>query len=97
MKAECAVLWTALALADLREMREYIALDTPAAARKEAEKIRSTVSRLEAFPHSGRALAKIPGVREVIAGRYHVFYEVQENNVIVLRVLHGKRDIPLLD
>lgn len=97
MRAKSALLWTPLALQDLNEIKDYIAQDNPRAARKEAEKIKSKVSRLHIFPYSGRALATIPGVREVIADQYHVFYEVVEDKVVILRVLHGKRNIPFLD
>jgi len=97
MKAKYTLLWAQLALQDLKEIKKYIARDNPAAAKKEAQKIKSKVLRLETFPHSGRALTTIPGVREVIADQYHVFYEVQGNKVIILRVLHGKRNIPFLD
>ena len=34
-----------------------------------------------------------PGVRSVPAGEYVIFYRVREQDVRILHVLHGRRDI----
>jgi toxin ParE1/3/4 len=46
------------------------------------------------FPESGRLRENIsPGVRSFPVRPYVVFYRVDENTIMVLRVLHGKRDV----
>jgi plasmid stabilization system protein ParE len=44
------ILWSPTAVADLVSIREYISKDSPAAARKEAAKIREAANRLVEFP-----------------------------------------------
>ena len=89
-------MWTSIALEDIQEIQRSIGQDNPAAARREARKIRKSVLRLEDFPLSGRELETIPGIREIITGPYHIFYEVGEREVRILRVLHGRRNLPML-
>jgi addiction module RelE/StbE family toxin len=87
------LLWTSPALDDLREMREYVSRDKPAAAQKLARAIKQAVLRLREHPHSGRVVPELSqrGYREVIVPPYRIIYEVQPQQVIILRVWHGRR------
>ena len=70
--------------------------DSPDAARKLATKIRDRVSNLAAFPASGRVVPEI-GIeryREVIVRPYRVIFEIRENDLVILRVRHSRRDLP---
>jgi toxin ParE1/3/4 len=49
-----AVIWTEKSLADLEDIFDYIAADSPFYARHQVEKIIASVERLQAFPSSGR-------------------------------------------
>jgi toxin ParE1/3/4 len=84
------VIWSEQAVADLAEIRQYIARDKPSAARRVATRIKSSVRLLARHPHAGR-VGSLPGTREyVIAGLpYIVPYVVEERTVIVLAVNHG--------
>jgi toxin ParE1/3/4 len=54
----------------------------------------STVDRLAEFPLSGSPRRQYgPNVRLMVANPYLIFYEVAAEQVIVLRVLHGHRNI----
>src|ERR1039458_4780351 len=57
--------WSSTAVADLESIREYIAGDSPIAARKVADRIKEAVNRLSNFPLSGRA-GRVPGTRELV-------------------------------
>ena len=48
------IIWTELALLDLNEIAECIALDKPSAAIRLVHKVFSSTDRLEQFPESGR-------------------------------------------
>ena len=48
------LIWTGLALVDVEEIAEYIAVDNFGAAQKLVQKIFSGVERLEQHPNSGR-------------------------------------------
>ena len=90
------ILWTGPALADLREIREWVERDSPDAARRLAAKIRERVNDLAHFPSSGRVVPEI-GIeryREVIVRPYRVIYEIRENDSVILRIRHSRRDLP---
>ncbi len=86
------VVWTRPALRHLAEAREFIAIDNPAAARRQIERIELTVNRLKAFPMMGRAGIET-GTREfpVPGTPYVVVYRVREEQLRILAVLHGAR------
>ncbi len=87
------VLWTSAALRHLREAREYIEIDNPAAALKQIEMIETSANHLRAFPMIGRT-GRHPGTRElpVSATPYILIYRIKEENVQILAVLHGARN-----
>jgi toxin ParE1/3/4 len=86
------LVWTRPALRQLSEAREYIAIDDPAAANRQIEKIEQTVNRLMAFPMIGRAGIQ-PGTREfpVPGTPYIIVYRVLDERLRILAVLHGAR------
>jgi toxin ParE1/3/4 len=78
------ILWSPLALARLREIRAYVALDKPEAAERLVTRIAAMVEVLRSFPHSGRAGIE-PGLRELVAGGtpYIVLYRVIGSKVLI--------------
>ena len=90
--------WAGSALADLREIRDYVNRDNPVAARRLARRIRERISKLPDHPHTGRLVPEFAakGYREVIVAPYRIVYYVQQREVIVLRVWHGRRDLHAL-
>ena len=92
-----AILWSGPALEDLRQIRTWVARDSPAAARRLASRIRKGVENLTDFPMAGRVVPEI-GIktyREIIVRPYRVIYEVRDNDaVVILRVWHSHRDLP---
>jgi addiction module RelE/StbE family toxin len=87
--------WSPTAVADLESIRDYIAKDSPSAARKIANRIKESVIRLVNFPLSGR-LGRVPGTRELVIPEtsYVVAYTIQGNEVQIAAVLHGKQRWP---
>jgi addiction module RelE/StbE family toxin len=57
--------WSPTAISDLESIRDYIARDNASAARKIANRIKESVSRLVNFPLSGRA-GRVPGTHELV-------------------------------
>ncbi len=84
-----------MALADLDELMNYIARDNPKAATKIAGKIWETTRILLNHPAMGKP-GRVLGTREmVVTGTsYIVPYRVLDNEVQILRVLHGARKWP---
>lgn len=88
------LVWTRPAAADRRELRAYIAQDNPSAALALDALIAEKVARLLEHPQLGRP-GRVPGTRELVAHRnYIVIYDVSDELVRVLRVLHAARQWP---
>ncbi len=85
------ILWAPLAIQDLIQIKDYIQKDNPSAAKQQAEKIRKSAEKLIRFPQSGQKVSAIPGVRQVLAGNYYLFYRIQSSRIEILRVYHTKR------
>jgi len=87
--------WSDLALDDLDEIARYIGRDSPFYAREFVERIFDTTDRLAIFPRSGRLVpeAEDHQTREVIVQGYRVMYDIEADQVLILAVIHGSRDI----
>ena len=95
MAGRYKLLWTGPAIEDLRQIRDYVSLDKPLAAKKLAKSIRAKVGRLKEHPGSGRLVPELAGLgyREVIVPPYRIVYQVQKKRVVILRVWHGRRPL----
>ncbi len=87
--------WVRLALEDLEEIAGLISKDNPEAARDLVRRIWEASQILAEHPHSGRA-GRVLGTRELVIGgtQYILPYRVIEDEVQILRVLHGARRWP---
>ena len=83
------------ALADLAEVRAYIARNNAAAAAAVGQRIRAAVAALADFPEQGRP-GRIPGARELVIPRlpFIAAYQVTPDHVRVLAILHAARRWP---
>ena len=85
---------------DIAEIYQYIALDNPDAALRIADEIMDKIDELGGFPERypmvPDGLLARQGYRMLIIGHYIAFFKVSESEVLVYRVLHGKRDYPQL-
>jgi len=82
--------WSPLARARLREIREYVARDKPEAAERLAVRIVALVEALRTHPHLGRIGAE-PATRELVIGStpYIVMSRVESNTVVISTIWHG--------
>lgn len=88
------LVWTEPASLDRKDIREYIAQDNPAAALALDELISEKASRLIDHPGLGRP-GRVTGTRELIAHQnYILIYDITQDLVRVLRVLHAARQWP---
>ena len=84
--------FTASALADLKRLRDFIAIHDPQAAERIALRLRQAIGKLVTFPAVGRLVPDLEEVRELVAGNYVVRYLhiEDEERILILRVWHGK-------
>ncbi|MGA2410174.1 MAG: type II toxin-antitoxin system RelE/ParE family toxin [Candidatus Binataceae bacterium] len=87
--------WLDQAVADLVNVRSFIAQQNPAAASETAQKIRQAAAILADYPAAGRA-GRVPNTRElVISGTpYLLPYRVRGEAIEILRVLYSARRWP---
>jgi addiction module RelE/StbE family toxin len=85
--------WTRTAIRDLSNVKEYVELDNPQAAREIALKIVDAGERIIQFPEVGRA-GKVSGTRELLVPgtKYLIVYRRKKNAIHFLRVLHGHQN-----
>jgi toxin ParE1/3/4 len=90
------VRWTTDAADDLERICDYVARERPEAARRIAMDVLRAIEDLGTFPNQGRP-GRAPGTRELVLTRpFLAVYEVREEEVQVLRILHGARQWPKL-
>ena len=89
--------WTDQALADLAAIRAFIEQDSPHYASVVVARAIRAVDRLNDFPRSGRIVPEfeLKDVREVVEPPYRIIYRlVREDEIHVLTVHHGAKEIP---
>lgn len=69
----------------------HIYYDNPSAALRFREKAEKVLSRLKAYPESGRLIPEFPDLpfREVIVRPYRFFYKIKDETVWVIAVWHS--------
>lgn len=87
-----------LARADLAEAWRYIAGESgPDRADDYLDRIADRLQRLSGQPCMGRARPELsPGLRSFPAASHVVFYRPYAGGIIVVRVLHGRREVERL-
>lgn len=89
--------WTRLALNDRQAIRSYIAQDNPIAALALDELFTEKASRLADHPGLGRP-GRVSGTRELIVHQHYLMiYDLADDLVRILRVLHTARQWPSSD
>jgi plasmid stabilization system protein ParE len=89
------IIVTPEAHADIADILASIAVDNELAAAWVATAIKSAIARLHYFPRMG-ALTQVLGVYMKIARpyRYLIFYELDDDAVVILHVRHPARRHP---
>jgi toxin ParE1/3/4 len=89
------VRWTTDAADDLERICDFIAKDRPDSAQQVAQSVVERIRALETFPRLGRP-GRVSGTREIVFPSlpFVAIYEVREQQVAVLRILHGAQHWP---
>ena len=89
--------WTRLALNDRQAIRSYIALDNPMAALALDELFAEKAGHLADHPGLGRP-GRVNGTRELVVHQHYLMiYDLANDQVRILRVLHTARQWPGAD
>lgn len=89
--------FTPLAEQDLESIADHIAADNPRRAISFVRELRLQCQRVAFNPPGYRRRPELgAGIRSCAHGHYVIFFEASNNDVTVIRVLHGARDLPEL-
>jgi len=85
---------------DLQSLLSYVAADNVTAALSLTDRIERKLTALGTHPRLGRIpndeqLAKLD-YRFVVVDNYLIFYKILVKSVLVYRIIHGARDVPVL-
>ena len=89
------VLWTDSAVAQLQAVHDYLAQTSPDYALRIVDRLTRRSIQIAVFPNSGRMVPEFERneIREGIEGRYRIIYLLEPEQVQVLAVIHGARDL----
>jgi toxin ParE1/3/4 len=98
MRSKYKVIWTNVAENDLREIIEYISIDSPGNALNIFQRLKEKTSNLYILPEKGRIVPelKVQGMlqyREWIIQPWRIIYRIAEQKVYVLSVIDSRRNV----
>lgn len=90
------IVWTEPAIADLADIVDYIARDSPRYAIQTGERIYDAVGKLSLGPRAGWIVPEfgLDHFREILMRPYRIIYEVRGNDCFMVAIIHGNRDLP---
>lgn len=88
--------WSPEALEDVDEIAEFIARASPNYASAVVDKLLDAARKLRTFPFAGRVVPEVGNemVREKFVLDYRLIYRIDDEEVLVVAVIHGKRLFP---
>lgn len=88
------VVFTRAARDDLIDIWTHVAADDPAAADRVLDRLDEAASYLIQNPEMGSARDDIrPGLRYLVSGSYLLLYRTIEDDIEIVRAVHGRRDL----
>ena len=87
------VVWSPQSLQDLEDIAEYIAKDSEYYASLVIENIVESIEILALFPRIGREVPELQkeNVREIFYKRYRIIYQIVDDHVEIITVVHSSR------
>ncbi len=85
--------WSPEAIEDLESITDYISRDSDYYTRSVILKFMDAVQRISEQPFIGRVLPEIgkEEIRESFVYNYRLVYQIKNNTIIVIAIIHGKR------
>jgi plasmid stabilization system protein ParE len=98
MNKKYKVEWTSVAEADLKQIIDYVAADSPGNALQILKIIRRKASNLYMFPERGRIVTELQGqginiYRELIVAPWRIVYRISDVEVFVLTVIDSRQNV----
>ena len=98
MSKKYKVEWAAIAEVDLKQIIDYVAMDSPGNALQILEKIRHKTSGLYTFPERGRIVPELQGqginiYRELIVNPWRIVYRISDTSVYILSIIDSRQNV----
>jgi toxin ParE1/3/4 len=98
MKTKYKVVWANIAESDLKDIIDYISIDSPQNALKVLRKIKQKTSDLHALPERGSIVPELKdqGIlqyREIVMPPWRLIYRIAERKVFVLSLIDSRRNV----
>ena len=98
MKLNYKVIWTNVAESDLKDIIEYISIDSPQNALRILKNIKQKTSELYTLPERNRIVPELQdqGIlqyREMIIPPWRLIYRIAERKVYVLSLIDSRRNV----
>ena len=89
------VIWSTPAKADLRSIHDFIATDSRHYAKKVVQDLIDKTDILDRLPRIGRVVPELgdDNIRELLPYSYRIIYEIKGEDVVVLAVIHKRREL----
>jgi len=89
------VYWTETAINHLRAIYDYISQNSPQYAEIIVDRLTRRSQQIASFPYSGRVVSTFEQkeIREVIEGSYRIIYWIKAEQIEVIAVVHGSRQM----
>ena len=94
------IVWTDLAVFELKEIYDYISYDSRRYAKNQIERIKQKTSILKSMPEIGRIVPEYDKneIRELFEGNYRIIYRITTIDLVeILTIHHTSRNIHTKD
>lgn len=98
MKEKYEIIWSEQAMSDLDSIADHLSTDSEEAALAMLSKLEARAEKLHTLPHRGRVVPEllaidVNGYRELVEFPYRILYRIAKDEVLVVAVLDGRRDL----
>jgi plasmid stabilization system protein ParE len=90
------IVWTDLSVIELKEIYDYISLDSKSYAKNQVERIKRKTSILKSMPQIGKFVSELKKkeFRELIEGNYRIIYRIRTKELVeIVTIHHSSRNI----
>ncbi|MBF0542249.1 MAG: type II toxin-antitoxin system RelE/ParE family toxin [Nitrospirae bacterium] len=90
--------WSKDSIDNIKEITTFIAKDSPYYAKLFRDRIFEMIEHLEFFPEIGRLVPELndPNIKELIFNKYRIIYQINEDYIEIISILHGSRLLQIL-
>lgn len=92
------IVWSYEASADIEALANYISRDSIFYAAAFIQETLDVSRSLNEFSERGRVVPEFgdPNIRELFLREYRLIYSIEEDRIVLLGLVHGKRDLKTL-